>query len=188
LTPPQVIVKDQPVYSPEERAQLIQLAHQAIESALAGRPLELKAPSEHLSQQRAAFTTLHLEGELRGCVGFVAPMYPLYRTIAETALAAAFEDNRFPPVNAEEAPRLKVEISVLSPLVPIHPEEVVVGKHGLVVSHHGRRGLLLPQVPVEHGWNRDTFIAETCRKAGLPKDAVLHGATLEAFTAEVFGE
>lgn len=177
-----------PVYSAEEREQLIRVAHLAIESQLAGRSLELRAPSEHLSEIRAAFTTLHLEGKLRGCVGFVAPVYPLYRAIAETALAAAFEDNRFAPVTKGEAPLLKVEISVLSPLVPIDPEEVAVGKHGLVVSHHGSRGLLLPQVPGEHGWDRQTFLEQTCRKAGLPLDAVRHGAKLEAFTAEVFGE
>jgi uncharacterized protein (TIGR00296 family) len=89
---------------------------------------------------------------------------------------------------AEEAPELKVEISVLSLLQPIRPQEVQVGIHGLVVTYRGRRGLLLPQVPVEWGWDRETFLAQTCLKAGLPPDAWLQGAELQAFTAEVFGE
>ena len=176
------------VYSSDERAQLIRIAHEAIASALGGLPLKLKPLVGHLSEPRGAFTTLHIEGRLRGCVGFISPEYPLYRTIAETALAAAFQDNRFDPVSQDEASRLKIEISVLSPLSPIAPDKVVVGKHGLVVSQGGRRGLLLPQVAVEHKWDRETFIEYTCRKAGLPPDAYLHGAVLEAFTAEVFGE
>ena len=137
---------------------------------------------------RGAFTTLHLRGRLRGCIGYVIPTHSLYRTVAETAQAAAFDDPRFPPVTAEEAPHLKVEISVLSPLQPIRPEEVVTGVHGLIVSKGGRRGLLLPQVPVEWGWDRETFLSQTCRKAGLPPDAWRQDIDLQAFTAEVFGE
>ncbi len=179
-----------PVYSDSERLELLRIAHLSIDTALAGGELVLPSAGEKLSQLRAAFTTLHLDGRLRGCVGYVESILPLYLTIAETARAAAFHDNRFNPVTAEEASRLKmkIEISVLSPLAPIRPEDVVVGKHGLVVTLRGRRGLLLPQVPGEQNWDRETFIAATCRKAGLPPDAVAQGATLEAFTAEVFGE
>jgi AmmeMemoRadiSam system protein A len=175
-------------YSPEERALLLGLAHRAIETALQGKKVETTPPTPHLAEPRGAFTTLHLEGQLRGCVGYVAPVYPLYRTIVETAVAAAFHDTRFSPVKTEEAAHLRVEISVLSPLFPIRPEEVEIGKHGLVISAESRRGLLLPQVPVEHGWDRLTFLAQTCCKAGLPPDAWTRGATLEAFVAEVFGE
>jgi AmmeMemoRadiSam system protein A len=175
-------------YSEEERSLLLALAHRVIGAALAGGEVDTAAPTEHLAQLRGAFTTLHLAGQLRGCVGFVAPIYPLYRTVAETALAAAFHDARFSPVTSEEAPRLTVEISVLSPLFPIAAEEVEVGKHGLVVSMAGRRGLLLPQVPAEHGWDRLTFLGQTCLKAGLPPDAWKMGAAIEAFVAEVFGE
>jgi AmmeMemoRadiSam system protein A len=175
-------------FSPEERARLLQLAHQAIDSAIAKQKIDLTAPSEHLAEMRGAFTTLHLNGDLRGCIGYVIPMYPLYRTVAETAVAAAFSDPRFTPVTAEEAAHLMIEISVLSPMFPITPEEVEVGKHGLLVSMGRRRGLLLPQVPTEHGWDRVTFLEQTCYKAGLPPDAWQRGATLEAFTAEVFGE
>src|SRR5581483_10068673 len=115
-------------------------------------------------------------------------MYSLYRTIAETAVAAAFNDNRFDPVQRKELPRLKFEISVLSPIQPIDPDDVEVGKHGLLITYGNRRGLLLPQVPLEHNWDRETFLSQTCAKAGLPSDAWEHGAKVEAFTAEVFGE
>lgn len=175
-------------YSDDERRMLLQLAHRAIEAALQGSQVDLTAPLEHLAQPRGAFTSLHIAGRLRGCVGYVQPMYPVWRTVAETALAAAFYDSRFQPVTSVEAPRLQIEISVLSPPFPIRPLEVEVGRHGLIVSHGGNRGLLLPQVSVEHGWNRETFLAQTCLKAGLPIDAWQHGAELEAFTAEIFGE
>lgn len=175
-------------YTLEERAILLRGAHQAIEDALAGNELEIAAPSKHLAELRGAFTTLHLQGELRGCVGFVIPVYPLYRTVLETAVAAAFGDSRFWPVTEVEIPRLKIEISVLSPLFEISPEQVEVGKHGLVVTLGSRRGLLLPQVPIEHGWDAEKFLSETCIKAGLPPEAWKQGAKLEAFTAEVFGE
>jgi uncharacterized protein len=175
-------------YSPEERRILLRLAHQSIESALQDVQLDLTPPSEHLADPRGAFTTLHLHGKLRGCIGYVFPNQPLYETVAETARSAAFDDPRFEPVTLDEAPELTVEISVLSALRPIRPEEVVVGKHGLVVMLGSRRGLLLPQVPLEWGWDRETFLAQTCMKAGLPPDAWQRGAELQAFTAEVFGE
>jgi uncharacterized protein len=175
-------------YSREERGLLLRLAHRAIEASLVGRRLDLTAPSPHLAETRGAFTTLHLHGRLRGCIGYVVPTHSLYRTVAETALAAAFDDPRFPPVTPDEAPDLMIEISVLSPLQPVRPEEVVVGVHGLVVTKGAHRGLLLPQVPVEWRWNREMFLSQTCLKAGLPAAAWLQGADLQAFTAEVFGE
>lgn len=175
-------------YSEQERALLLGLAHQAIDTALEDRELELPALPEHLQQSRGAFTTLHLHGDVRGCVGYVFPVAPLVQTVIETARAAAFQDMRFLPVTRDEAAQLQISISVLSPLFPIKAEEIEIGKHGLLISQGHRRGLLLPQVPVEHGWNGTTFLEQTCRKAGLPPDAWLHDATLEAFTAEIFGE
>ncbi len=175
-------------FSAEERALLLRLAHHAIEAALAGRELELPPHPEHLDEARGAFTTLHLDGKLRGCVGYVFAVKPLVRTIVETAQAAAFHDTRFDPVTAEEARQLEIEISVLSRLQPIAPEDIEVGRHGLVVTYGSRRGLLLPQVATEYGWDAVTFLEETCHKAGLPADAWQHGAVIEAFTAEVFGE
>jgi uncharacterized protein len=175
-------------YSAEERTALLQLAHRAIAARLAGDAIDVTPPSRHLGEKRGAFTTLHREGHLRGCIGYPLAIAPLYQTIAETAAAAAFEDPRFLPVSADELSSLKIEISVLSPLKQVRPEEVEVGRHGLVVTYGSRRGLLLPQVPVELGWDRQTFLAQTCIKAGIDPDAWKHGARLEAFSAEVFGE
>jgi AmmeMemoRadiSam system protein A len=175
-------------FSPEERAQLLRLAHDSIFASLENLELSLEIPTPHFAEQRGVFTSLYLRGELRGCVGYVLPSCPLYRAVAETARAAAFNDNRFPPVSKKEASHLEIELSILSPTRPIKAEEIEIGRDGLVITWHGRRGLLLPQVPVEHGWDRTPFLEQTCRKAGLPVDAWRKGATVEAFTAEVFGE
>jgi AmmeMemoRadiSam system protein A len=177
-----------PEFSREERSILLRLAHASIEAALEKREISLDPPSPHLAEPRGAFTTIYFRSQLHGCVGFVFPVASLYRTVAETARAAAFEDTRFTPVTREEAPELQVSLSILSPLQPIAPEEVEIGRHGLVISQHGRRGLLLPQVPVEHSWDSTTFLEQTCRKAGLLPDAWQKGATIEGFTAEVFGD
>jgi AmmeMemoRadiSam system protein A len=116
------------------------------------------------------------------------PISSVYRAVIETARAAAFEDTRFYPVKLGEVENLAVELSILSPPRPIAAEEVEIGRHGLLISLSGHRGLLLPQVPVERDWDRVTFLEQTCRKAGLPPDAWQKGALIEAFTAEVFGE
>jgi AmmeMemoRadiSam system protein A len=178
-----------PEFSFEQRRALLLIAHQSILSALDHQPLPEEPPSPAgLSDSRGVFTTLYLWGQLRGCVGYAVPVVPLYRAVAETARAAAFEDSRFPPVTPEDALKLEVSLSVLSPLFPIDTAAVEVGRHGLVISDGARRGLLLPQVAVEHGWDRETFLEQTCRKAGLPLDAWNKGATIEAFTAEVFSD
>ena len=175
-------------YSAAERQLLLRLARDSIQSALEDRELDLTPPSPHLAETRGTFTTLHLKGKLRGCIGYVSPSDLLYKTVADTARAAAFEDPRFEPVSLSEFPHLKVEISILSALQPIRPDEVVVGRHGLVVMQGNHRGLLLPQVAPEWEWDRETFLAQTCLKAGLPADAWKHGAEIQAFTAEVFAE
>jgi AmmeMemoRadiSam system protein A len=175
-------------YPHDERRLLLNVAREAICAALEKRQLDLSPPNEHLSEHRGAFTTLHIAGELRGCVGYVFPQYSIYRTVAETAVAAAFDDPRFAPLGKEEYPRLEYEISILSLVQPIDPEDVEVGKHGLVITYGGRRGLLLPQVAVEHGWDREKFLEQTCVKAGLPTDAWEHGAKIEAFSAEIFND
>lgn len=126
--------------------------------------------------------------ELRGCVGYVLSVIPLYRAVAETARSAAFEDPRFDPVTREEAESLHIELSILTPPQPIQPELIEVGRHGLLIVKNGRRGLLLPQVPIEHNWDRITFLQQTCRKAGLSQDAWENGAVIQAFTAEIFGD
>jgi AmmeMemoRadiSam system protein A len=176
-------------FSPEERRQLLGIAHNAILANLEEHELSLDPPSPHLAENRGVFTTLYSKGALRGCVGFVFPAMSLVQAVAETAKSAAFCDTRFLPITRkEEAQELKISLSVLSDLRPIRAEEVEVGRHGLLVSMAGHRGLLLPQVPVEHHWDRETFLEQTCCKAGLPRDAWRQGATLEAFTAEVFGD
>jgi AmmeMemoRadiSam system protein A len=190
-----------PEFSLDQRRTLLRIAHEAILSALERRPFPEAPPlPPGLSDPRGVFTTLYLRNDvsgdaggdlqrqLRGCVGYAVPVAPLYRAVAETARAAAFEDSRFLPVTMEEALKLEVSLSVLSRLFPIHPEAVEVGRHGLVISDGARRGLLLPQVPVEHGWDRQTFLEQTCRKAGLQLDAWRKNATIEAFTAEVFAD
>ena len=175
-------------FSQDERALLLRLAHESILSALQKRETPLDPPTAHLAEPRGAFTSLYLRGELRGCVGYVLPVSPVYRAVADTARAAAFEDTRFYPLTLQEAPDLQIELSVLSVPRPIPAESIEIGRHGLLISMAGHRGLLLPQVPVEHNWDRITFLEQTCRKAGLPLDAWKKGATIEAFTAEVFGE
>jgi AmmeMemoRadiSam system protein A len=175
-------------FSQDEQRLLLHLAHDSILSALERRETSLNPPTTHLEEPRGVFTSLYLRGELRGCVGYVLPVSPVYRAVAETARAAAFEDTRFYPVTRDEALQLKIELSILTPPQAIRAEAVEVGRHGLLISMDGQRGLLLPQVPVEHNWDRTTFLEQTCRKAGLPLDAWKKGATIEAFTAEVFGD
>lgn len=176
------------VFSPADRETLLRIAHESILSAFADRALPPLPSSPSLSERRGVFTTLYLHAALRGCVGYAVPVAPLYLAVAESSRAAAFEDTRFQPVTQAEAAELEVSLSVLSPLFEIRPDEIEVGRHGLVISSGNRRGLLLPQVPSEHGWDRVTFLEQTCRKAGLPSDSWRKGAALEAFTAEVFGD
>lgn len=176
-----------PEFSPQERRLLLQVAHEAIRAALEGKKSECEIPPR-LAEVHGVFTTLYLHGQLRGCVGYVFPVMPLHHAVAETACAAAFNDPRFPPLKEEEVSGLSISLSILSPLMPVSPEQIEIGQHGLLVSLGGSRGLLLPQVAVEHGWDRNTFLEQTCHKAGLPADAWKHGAQIEVFTAEVFGD
>lgn len=174
-------------FSPEERASLLTLAHESILSALEQREISLQPPTAHLAEARGVFTSLHRKGNLRGCVGFVLPVDSVYRAVAESARAAAFEDTRFYAVTLEEACDLEIELSILSKPQLARAEDIEVGRHGLLISMAGRRGLLLPQVAVEHNWDRVTFLQQTCYKAGLPADAWQKGAIVEVFAAEVFG-
>lgn len=180
-----------PELSRQQRRQLLALARRAIEARLAGRDRPQEPADAALREPRGAFVTLRLKdgGELRGCVGYLDPRFPLVEAVALAAAAAATHDDRFAPVSVEELERLALDVSALGPLVPISPADVVVGTHGLVIRHLGRTGLLLPQVAVAHGWSVETFLEHTCRKAGLPAGAWrAPGVELLAFTAEVFGE
>jgi AmmeMemoRadiSam system protein A len=175
-------------YSAQERQQLLQLARHSIAAHLRGESLPQPELPANLTEPRGAFCTLHLRGKLRGCIGYVEPLFPLWETVVQTAVASASQDPRFEPLTVAEFPDILIELSVMSPLRAIAPEEVQVGVHGLMVSQGGRRGLLLPQVATEWGFDREAFLRETCHKAGLRGDAWQHGATIQAFTAEVFGE
>jgi|HubBroStandDraft_1064217.scaffolds.fasta_scaffold119364_1 AmmeMemoRadiSam system protein A len=198
-----------PEFSLEQRRILLRIARDAIVSALEHRPFSDPPVPTELLDRRGVFTTLYLNRdpatgddaasvgprgdshrelhrELRGCVGYAMPVAPLHRAVAETARAAAFQDSRFLPVAKDEVWQLEISLSVLSRLFPVHPCSVEVGRHGLVISEGARRGLLLPQVPIENGWDQETFLEQTCRKAGLPLDAWRKNAMIEAFTAEVF--
>lgn len=177
--------------APEEKRALLELARGSIEAALAGRNLpRATLESEALDAKSGAFVTLHKQGRLRGCIGYIEAVKPLRLAVSDMAIQAAFHDPRFPPVVLEELPELHVEISVLSPLEKVADvSEIEVGKHGLVIEDGRARGLLLPQVPVEYGWDRDTFLEHTCMKAGLPPDRWRsEGVTITKFTAEVFAE
>src|SRR5579875_1469751 len=168
---------------------LLRLARRELEEKILAQPLpamgEIPSSPERPS---GAFVTLHEGGRLRGCIGRVETVAPLHLTVRECALSAAIHDPRFDPVRPEKVENLHIEISVLSSFQEIQPEEIEVGRHGLLVSHGGRRGLLLPQVAVEWEWDRMRFLEETCAKAGLPLDAWQRGARIQAFTAQIFAE
>ncbi len=177
--------------SREEKKNLLEIARRTIEEYVRyGRIPEFTPVSERLKEMRGVFVTLHKQGELRGCIGYVEPVKPLYLATRDMAISAATEDPRFPPVEPEELKDIDIEITVLSPLQRIYdPAAVIVGRHGLVIRKGFHSGLLLPQVPVEQGWDRKQFLEWTCRKAGLPPDAYQDkNAELYVFTGEVFGE
>jgi AmmeMemoRadiSam system protein A len=178
-----------PYLTEEERRELLAIARRAASAFVREGKMPEEAPaSPRLSAPGAAFVTLTEKGLLRGCIGYTEAAAPLYRTIQECVVAAATEDPRFPAVEPSEVDSVRIEISVLTPLVPVLPEEVEVGVHGLMVRKGRRRGLLLPQVPEEFGWDRRAFLSNVCRKAGLHPDEWTKGAELYSFTAEVFGE
>lgn len=176
--------------SEEERKYLLQLARRSIVHFLKNRRmLEEKVDNPRLNQKQGAFVTLKVNGELRGCIGYPLPYKPLYQTIIEMAVAAATEDYRFPPLSQEELDDLKIEISVLTlPRKVSKPEEVIIGRHGIIVSKGLNKGLLLPQVPLEYGWDLETYLSHGCLKAGLPADEWRRGVNLEVFEAQVFSE
>jgi AmmeMemoRadiSam system protein A len=172
-----------------DRQLLLTVAREALAAHVGLAAAHVPGPVEVLARRSGAFVTLHKHGELRGCIGHIEPNEPLGRVVARCAVAAGTTDPRFPPITPSELGQLEIEISLLGPLEPIAgPQEVEVGRHGLVVEQGWQRGLLLPQVASEWQWDADTFLAQTCHKAGLPRDAWKHGAKIWRFDAEVFGE
>jgi AmmeMemoRadiSam system protein A len=180
-----------------DRKLLLRLARESIAAHL-GRSLpdpqsairdpQFEQPSI-LAQFCGAFISLHNRGDLRGCIGHIEANQLLGDVVARCAVAACSADPRFPPIAHIELAEIDIEISLLGPLESIAgPADVAVGRHGLVVEDGWQRGLLLPQVATEWRWDAETFLAQTCHKAGLPRDAWKHGAALWRFEAEVFGE
>jgi AmmeMemoRadiSam system protein A len=175
----------------QDRIEMLRLARSTLENYLSNGT----TPKYHTSRQAllvrtAAFVSLHRGEELRGCIGQLMPDRELHRTVQHCAISAATEDVRFLPVTAGELPELKIEISVLTPFRrPGKMEEIEIGKHGLYVSRGSHHGLLLPQVATQYEWDRETFLAQTCRKAGLPADAWKDPVTMiQVFEAQVFSE
>jgi AmmeMemoRadiSam system protein A len=179
-----------PSLSETDRQSLLDLVRRSIAEAVSLPKSAGENPqSGILLEKRGVFVTLHARGRLRGCIGVIDPVEPLAESIARCAAGAALHDPRFSPVRAEELPELQIEISLLSPLDPILPENVEIGKHGLLITQGSKRGLLLPQVAVEHKLTRDQFLEETCRKAGLKPSAWQEAETIIlGFTCEVFSE
>jgi AmmeMemoRadiSam system protein A len=174
-----------------EQRSLLWLARATLEAHFAGEPLpEVDGLTPSLSEPRGAFVTLTEGGALRGCIGHVVATLALWRTVRDNALAAALRDPRFPPVTGGQLSALEIEISALSPLLEIDDESAIeVGHHGLMLECRGYRGLLLPQVATAHGWDRQTFLDHTCRKAGLRAGCWRDpAARLSIFSADVFSE
>jgi AmmeMemoRadiSam system protein A len=178
---------------PEQRKQLLEIARTSIAEALGGRKssIDANALDGELRRLSGSFVTLRTrDGELRGCIGSLHPVAPLYQAVATSAVHAAIRDPRFHSVTADELTRLEIEISVMGPIEPVaNTDEIVVGRDGLIVSQGHNAGLLLPQVATEYGWDRSTFLRQTCVKAGLPPDTWRSAdCRIEKFSAEVFGE
>jgi AmmeMemoRadiSam system protein A len=179
-----------PSLSETDRQSLLELARRAIVEAVSPqKPAGGMAHSGAFAEKRGVFVTLHARGRLRGCIGVIEAFEPLGESIARCAVSAAFEDPRFSPVSQEELRELQIELSLLSPPEPILPRDIEIGKHGLLISQAAKRGLLLPQVAVQHKFSREQFLEETCRKAGLAADAWQEPETqILGFTSEVFSE
>ncbi len=174
----------------EEKAALKDLVRLSIlQELMPERKVTLPpAPTPRLREEYGAFVTLKIGHRLRGCIGYIQSQGPVWDTVARMAKAAAFEDPRFPALRRDEFERLEIEISILSPIGEcVDPSQIEIGRHGLIVRKGGRSGLLLPQVATEWKWDRETFLAHTCLKAGLPENAWKDpGCSLLWFEAEVF--
>ena len=175
----------------EEQKELLRIAREAISANFKGaQPPELSIESARLKESRGAFITLHnKDGSLRGCIGSFMTDKPLYKTVREMSLQAAFHDPRFLPLEEEEPNEIHIEISVLSPLKEVKDvDEIEVGRHGLYIIKGMHCGTLLPQVAAEYCWDRNTFLEHTWMKAGLPPDGWKKDATILTYSAQVFSE
>ncbi|MBI5476986.1 MAG: AmmeMemoRadiSam system protein A [Ignavibacteriales bacterium] len=177
--------------SNNDKQILLLTARIAIKDSIEGTDSELgDIYPDSLKDKCGAFVTLHSNSELRGCIGYIEGIMSLVETVREVAIKAALEDPRFVPVTSDELDDIEIEISVLSPLKKITDIKLIeVGKHGLVIERNNFRGLLLPQVATEYNWDKETFLNQTCRKAGLPPDSWKDNkTTIKIFDAEIFHE
>ena len=179
-----------PSLSEADRRAALQLARTAVTEAVSHRKLPDSYPREGIfAEPHGVFVTLHVAKRLQGCIGVVEAKEPLGEAIVRCAASAALEDPRFAPLKPEQLSGLSIEISLLSTLEPIAPQSIEIGRHGLLVRLQAQRGLLLPQVAIEHRLTREQFLEETCRKAGLHREAWRDPeAQLFGFTCEVFSE
>ncbi len=172
-----------------DQQRLLALARRALEARVRRQPAPPAERGGALEWPRGAFVTIHCHGDLRGCLGRIETEAPLADTIAHLAASVSDSDPRFDPVSALELEAIDLEISVLTPECEIHSiAEIEIGRHGLIVEQGARRGLLLPQVATEYGWDAQAFVSHTCLKAALPADAWRQGARILIFEAQVFGE
>lgn len=176
--------------SEKDRTQLLEIVRLTLEEFLKrGCIPTVDVDSPGLLEEKGAFVTIKEDHHLRGCIGTLTAKEPLYRTVMEMAVAAAVEDPRFSPMKPSELDQVTIEISVLSPLKRISsPDQIQVGVHGLYIVKGCNRGVLLPQVAVEQGWDRNTFLIHTCRKAWLDDDDWKEEAEIYTFTAQVISE
>lgn len=173
----------------EDQQRLLRLAREALEARVQRRTPPTPQQGGALDWPRGAFVTIHAHGDLRGCLGQIDPDASLAATVAHLAAVVSDSDPRFDPVTPSELGAIEIEISVLTPEREVaSPEEVEVGRHGVIIEQGAHRGLLLPQVAAEQRWDRDTLLAHACRKARLPSDAWRRGARILVFEAQVFGE
>jgi AmmeMemoRadiSam system protein A len=173
-------------YTDDEKKELLSLAKTAIaEYVTNGKVIEVNMKNPKLKTDGAVFVTIREKGALRGCIGHVQAVMPLYQSVVKNAIAASSSDPRFPPVTKDELQDMEIEISLLSPIQSVKDvKNIEIGKHGLVIRKGSRSGLLLPQVPIEQGWDRQTFLRQICAKAGLPEYA-WKDADLYTFTADI---
>jgi len=187
------MTKSESIFSSNEQRFLLRFVRDVINTRLRHEEMPMPTDAEDtpvFQEKRGVFVTLKKNGQLRGCIGYPLPHKKLIEAVYDNALAAAFQDPRFPPLQSEELDEIHIEISVLSvPQKIVSPEEVMVGRDGIIISTSTNKGLLLPQVPLEQGWNRQQYLDYGCLKAGLPRDYWRsHPVRIETFQAQVFSE
>ena len=178
--------------SSELRLKLLWVARRSLEKFMENE-YHIQFPTEipQLLEKRAVFVTLRKRsnGDLRGCIGHSKPRYPLIEAVAKTAISSALEDSRFTPLKIDELPDLLIEFNVLSPMSPSKPENVEIGKHGIMINKGSKGALFLPEVAVSNDWDLNTFFDELCRKADLPIGSWNNRyAELYVFESEAWGE